>query len=159
MSDPVPHVFKVQLPFPVGRIVALSRNDFQLMLRHQTLTREQLDFVHDVRRRSKNRIAAQRCRKRKLDCIHNLECEIDKLRTEKNQLISERSHLNQMKLNTWHSVSALCQRVCSEAALRPEQLQVLAKYTSPDCPLSALISPTDPTSPGLGELLQSKASL
>ncbi|XP_029622608.1 transcription regulator protein BACH1 [Salmo trutta] len=148
-------VKEVQLPFSVGRIVGLSRNDFQLMLRHQTLTREQLDFVHDVRRRSKNRIAAQRCRKRKLDCIHNLECEIDKLRTEKNQLISERSHLNQMKLNTWHSVSALCQRVCSEAALRPEQLQVLAKYTSPDCPLSALISPTDPTSPGLGELLQS----
>uniref|UniRef100_A0A8C8LXZ9 BZIP domain-containing protein n=1 Tax=Oncorhynchus tshawytscha TaxID=74940 RepID=A0A8C8LXZ9_ONCTS len=120
MSDPVPHIFKVQLPFSVGRIVGLSRNDFQLMLRHQTLTREQLDFVHDVRRRSKNRIAAQRCRKRKLDCIHNLECEIDKL----------------MKLNTWHSMSALCQRVCSEAALRPEQLQVLAKYTSPDCPLS-----------------------
>uniref|UniRef100_A0A8K9XA33 BTB and CNC homology 1, basic leucine zipper transcription factor 1 b n=1 Tax=Oncorhynchus mykiss TaxID=8022 RepID=A0A8K9XA33_ONCMY len=151
-------VREVQLPFSVGRIVGLSRNDFQLMLRHQTLTREQLDFVHDVRRRSKNRIAAQRCRKRKLDCIHNLECEIDKLRTEKNQLISERSHLNQMKLNTWHSVSALCQRVCSEAALRPEQLQVLAKYSSPDCPLSALISPTDPTSPGLGGLLQSQAS-
>ncbi|XP_031664917.1 transcription regulator protein BACH1-like [Oncorhynchus kisutch] len=151
-------VKEVQLPFSVGRIVGLSRNDFQLMLRHQTLNREQLDFVHDVRRRSKNRIAAQRCRKRKLDCIHNLECEIDKLRTEKNQLISERSHLNQMKLNTWHSVSALCQRVCNEAALRPEQLQVLAKYTSPDCPLSALISPTDPTSPGLGGLLQSQAS-
>ncbi|XP_064861054.1 transcription regulator protein BACH1b isoform X2 [Oncorhynchus nerka] len=147
-----------ELPFSVGRIVGLSRNDFQLMLRHQTLTREQLDFIHDVRRRSKNRIAAQRCRKRKLDCIHNLECEIDKLRTEKNQLISEKSHLNQMKLNTWHSVSALCQRVCSEAALRPEQLQVLAKYSSPDCPLSALISPTDPTSPGLGGLLQSQAS-
>ncbi|XP_038839819.1 transcription regulator protein BACH1-like [Salvelinus namaycush] len=149
---------EVQLPFSVGRIVGLSRNDFQLMLRHQPLTREQLDFIHDVRRRSKNRIAARRCRKRKLDCIHNLECEIDKLRTEKNQLISERSHLNQMKLNTWHSVTALCQRVCSEAALRPEQLQVLAKYTSPDCPLSALISPTDPTSPGLGGLLQPQAS-
>ncbi|XP_064827396.1 transcription regulator protein BACH1-like isoform X2 [Oncorhynchus masou masou] len=147
-----------ELPFSVGHIAGLSRNDFQLMLRHQTLTREQLDFVHDVRRRSKNRVAAQRCRKRKLDCIHNLECEIDKLRTEKNQLISERTHLNQMKLNTWHSVSALCQRVCSEAALRPEQLQVLAKYTSPDCPLSALISPADPTSPGLGGLLQSQAS-
>ncbi|XP_028977034.2 transcription regulator protein BACH1b [Esox lucius] len=149
---------EVQLPFSVGRVLGLSRNDFQLMLRHHPLTREQLDFVQDVRRRSKNRIAAQRCRKRKLDCIHNLECEINKLRAEKDNLMSERTHLSQMKQNAWHSVSALCQRVCSEAALRPEQLQVLAKYTSTDCPLSALISPTEPASPGLGGLTQALAS-
>ncbi|XP_029555261.1 transcription regulator protein BACH1b isoform X1 [Salmo trutta] len=147
---------ELQLPFPVVQILALSKNDFQLMLKHQTLTREQLDFVHDVRRRSKNRSAAQRCRKRKLDCIHNLECEIDRLRTEKDQLMAERTNLIQMKLKTWQSVSELCQRVCSESALSPEQLQVLA---SPYCPLSALISPTDPASPGLGGPLQPLASL
>ncbi|XP_045573432.1 transcription regulator protein BACH1b isoform X2 [Salmo salar] len=147
---------ELQLPFPVVQILALSKNDFQLMLKHQTLTREQLDFVHDVRRRSKNRSAAQRCRKRKLDCIHNLECEIDRLRTEKDRLMAERTNLIQMKLKTWQSVSELCQRVCSESALSPEQLQVLA---SPYCPLSALISPTDPASPGLGGPLQPLASL
>uniref|UniRef100_A0A8C7N2J8 Uncharacterized protein n=1 Tax=Oncorhynchus kisutch TaxID=8019 RepID=A0A8C7N2J8_ONCKI len=147
---------ELQLPFSVGQILALSRNDFQLMLRHQTLTREQLDFVHDVRRRSKNRSAAQRCRKRKLDCIHNLECEIDKLRTEKDHLMTERTNLIQMKLKTWQSVSELCQRACSESALSPKQLQVPA---SAYCPLSALISPTHPASPRLERRLQPLASL
>lgn len=58
-------------------------------------------------------------------------------KAEREKLITEKSQLGQLKLKTCHSVSALCQRVCNEANLQPEQLQVLAKYTSPDCPLSS----------------------
>uniref|UniRef100_A0A8D3B5M0 BZIP domain-containing protein n=1 Tax=Scophthalmus maximus TaxID=52904 RepID=A0A8D3B5M0_SCOMX len=121
----------------------MSRNDFQQLLKQQALTCEQLEFVHDMRRRSKNRLAAQRCRKRKLDCIYNLQCEINKLKTEREKLIAERSQLSQMKLSTCHSVSALCQRVRSDANLQPEQLRVLAKYASPDCPLTSAFPHTD----------------
>ncbi|KAM6907516.1 transcription regulator protein BACH1b [Xenentodon cancila] len=134
---------EVQLPFPVDWIVTLSRNDFQSLLKQHAFTQEQLDFVHDMRRRSKNRLAAQRCRKRKLDCIYNLQCEINKLKTEREKLMIERSQLGQLKLKTCHSVTTLCQRVCSEANLQPEQLQVLAKYTSSDCPLSSFLPHVD----------------
>ncbi|XP_074527621.1 transcription regulator protein BACH1b [Halichoeres trimaculatus] len=134
---------QMQLPFSVDWIVDLSRNDFQQLLKQQVLTHEQLEFVHDMRRRSKNRLAAQRCRKRKLDCIYNLQCEINKLKTEREKLITERNYLSQQKMKTCHNVSALCQKVCSEANLQPEQLQVLAKHTSPDCPLSSFFPHID----------------
>ncbi|KAM9333009.1 transcription regulator protein BACH1b [Pholidichthys leucotaenia] len=134
---------QVQLPFSIDWIVDLTRTDFQQLLRQHDFTREQLDFVHEMRRRSKNREAAKRCRKRKLECINNLECEINKLKTEREKLILEKSQLSQMKLKTCASVSALCRRVCSEARLQPDQLQVLAKYSSPDCPLSSIFPHID----------------
>ncbi|XP_029029849.1 transcription regulator protein BACH1b [Betta splendens] len=144
---------EVQLPFPVDWVVDLSRNDFQHLLKQQVFTPEQLEFVHDMRRRCKNRLAAQRCRKRKLDCIYNLQCEIHKLRTEREKLLVERSQLGQMKLKTCHTLSALCQRVCSEASLQPEQLEVLARFSSTDCPLASLLPHADPppAQPGFRE--------
>ncbi|KAA0703970.1 Transcription regulator protein BACH1 BTB and CNC -like protein 1 [Triplophysa tibetana] len=134
-------LLEMALPLSVEQIVSLSRNDFQQMLKQQCLSREQLDAVHDIRRRSKNRVAARRCRKRKLDCIYSLEYEIQKLRSEHEKLTAERIQLNQLKIKTWQSYSGLYERVCTEAALKPEQLQVLAKYSSPDCPLSSFLCP------------------
>lgn len=128
---------QVQLPFPVDQIVEMSRNDFQELLDKQNLTREQLELVRDMRRRSKNRLAAKRCRKRKLDCIYNLQCEINKLKTEREMLIQEKSRLSQLRLKTCHSVTALCQRVCASASLPPEQLQQFAEYTTVECPLAS----------------------
>ncbi|XP_062907007.1 transcription regulator protein BACH1-like [Mobula hypostoma] len=129
---------EVKLPFPVERITLLSRNDFQTMLKLHKLNPEQLDYIHDIRRRSKNRIAAQRCRKRKLDCIQNLECEIHTLLCEKEKLLEEKGQLKLSMGETWSNLTGLCKQICKEAALTPEQIQTLAKYSSPECPLSVL---------------------
>ncbi|KAM8906863.1 transcription regulator protein BACH1 [Lycaon pictus] len=142
---------EVKLPFNAQRIISLSRNDFQSLLKMHKLTPEQLDCIHDIRRRSKNRIAAQRCRKRKLDCIQNLESEIEKLQNEKESLLKERDHILSTLGETKQNLTGLCQQVCKEAALSQEQIQILAKYSASDCPLSFLISEKEKSTPD-GEL-------
>lgn len=142
---------EVKLPFNAQRIISLSRNDFQSLLKMHKLTPEQLDCIHDIRRRSKNRIAAQRCRKRKLDCIQNLESEIEKLQNEKENLLKERDHILSTLGETKQNLTGLCQQVCKEAALSQEQIQILAKYSASDCPLSFLISEKEKSTPD-GEL-------
>ncbi|XP_041919186.1 transcription regulator protein BACH1-like [Alosa sapidissima] len=132
---------EIQLPFPVEQIPNMTRSAFQQMLRQQNLTQEQLEFVHDVRRRSKNRVAAQRSRKRKLDCIRKLECEIKKLRGQKEKLLQERSHLKLSMGQTLQGLSGLCQAVCGEAGPQPDQLQLLAQHLSPNSPSSVLLTP------------------
>ncbi|XP_058656523.1 transcription regulator protein BACH1 isoform X2 [Ammospiza caudacuta] len=144
---------EVKLPFNAQRIISLSRNDFQSFLKMHKLTPEQLDCIHDIRRRSKNRIAAQRCRKRKLDCIQNLESEIEKLQNEKENLLKERNHILSTLGETKQNLTGLCQQVCKEAALSQEQIQILAKYSSSDCPLSFLFPKREQTAPSDSELV------
>ncbi|NXU89077.1 BACH1 protein, partial [Xiphorhynchus elegans] len=143
---------EVKLPFNAQRIISLSRNDFQSFLKMHKLTPEQLDCIHDIRRRSKNRIAAQRCRKRKLDCIQNLESEIEKLQNEKENLLKERNHILSTLGETKQNLTGLYQQVCKEAALSHEQIQILAKYSSSDCPLSFLFLKREQTALPDGEL-------
>ncbi|XP_054829521.1 transcription regulator protein BACH1 [Eublepharis macularius] len=138
---------EVKLPFDAQKIISLSRNDFQSCLKMHKLTPEQLDCIHDIRRRSKNRIAAQRCRKRKLDCIQNLESEIEKLQSEKESLLKEKDHILSTLSETKQNLTGLCQQVCKEAALSHEQIQILAKYSTSDCPLSFLIPEKEQPAP------------
>ncbi|XP_060129605.1 transcription regulator protein BACH1 isoform X1 [Zootoca vivipara] len=138
---------EVKLPFNPQKIISLSRNDFQSFLKMHKLTPEELDCIHDIRRRSKNRIAAQRCRKRKLDCIQNLECEIEKLQNEKENLLKEKDQILSTLVETKQNLTGLCQQVFKEAALSHEQIQILAKYSASDCPLSFLVPEKEQPAP------------
>ncbi|XP_063069445.1 nuclear factor erythroid 2-related factor 2a isoform X2 [Engraulis encrasicolus] len=96
----------LQIPFPTDLIINLPVDDFnELMSKHQ-LNEAQLALVRDIRRRGKNKVAAQNCRKRKMENIVGLEFDLDSLKEERDRLLREKTEqsgsLRQMKqqLNT-----------------------------------------------------------
>lgn len=58
-------------------------------------------------------------------------------------MLRERDHILSTLGETKQNLTGLCQQVCKEAALSQEQIQILAKYSASDCPLSFLISEKD----------------
>lgn len=88
----------LKIPFPMDKIVNLPVDDFNELLSQYTLTDAQLALVRDIRRRGKNKVAAQNCRKRKLESIIHLEQEL-------NQLQAQREHLAQERLDFQRSLT------------------------------------------------------
>ncbi|XP_016390708.1 nuclear factor erythroid 2-related factor 2-like isoform X2 [Sinocyclocheilus rhinocerous] len=81
----------LQIPFTVDKIINLPVDDFNEMMSKHQLNEAQLALVRDIRRRGKNKVAAQNCRKRKLENIVGLEYELDSLKEEKERLMKEKS--------------------------------------------------------------------
>lgn len=80
----------MKIPFPTDKIVNLPVDDFNELLARYPLTESQLALVRDIRRRGKNKVAAQNCRKRKLETIVQLERELERLSNERERLLRAR---------------------------------------------------------------------
>ncbi|KAG9343748.1 hypothetical protein JZ751_013129 [Albula glossodonta] len=80
----------MKIPFSNDKIVNLPVEEFNELLAKHRLSEAQLALVRDIRRRGKNKMAAQNCRKRKLDTILNLEQGVDSLRRDKARLLKEK---------------------------------------------------------------------
>ncbi|KAK7884279.1 hypothetical protein WMY93_027402 [Mugilogobius chulae] len=85
----------LKIPFPMDKIINLPVDDFNELLSQFTLTDTQLALVRDIRRRGKNKVAAQNCRKRKLESIIHLEQELNQLQAQRQHLVQERLEFQQ----------------------------------------------------------------
>ncbi|XP_069828310.1 transcription factor NF-E2 45 kDa subunit [Dendropsophus ebraccatus] len=103
----------MQIPFPTDRIVNLPVEDFNELLSRYTLTESQLALVRDIRRRGKNKVAAQNCRKRKMENIAILEKEIGHLRLEREGLRRERKEVESIIYELKNNMKVLQQEVYS----------------------------------------------
>ncbi|XP_030344610.1 nuclear factor erythroid 2-related factor 3 isoform X2 [Strigops habroptila] len=91
----------LRLPFSVDEIVSMPVDSFNTMIAKNHLTDTQVSLLRDIRRRGKNKVAAQNCRKRKLNAILNLEEDVCNLQTQKESLKKEHTQcsrsISQMK--------------------------------------------------------------
>jgi hypothetical protein len=85
----------IRLPFAVQLIISSSMEEFGDMLNSWPLTEQQLSLCRDIRRRGKNKIAAQNCRRRKLEQITELEEEVASVRGRRERLVEERAALEE----------------------------------------------------------------
>ncbi|XP_035612321.1 endoplasmic reticulum membrane sensor NFE2L1-like [Oncorhynchus keta] len=82
----------LRVPFSAAEIVSMPVEEFLELLEVHGLSPTQVAFLRDIRRRGKNKLAAQNCRKRKLDAITGLQEEVERLQAQRSRLLRERQH-------------------------------------------------------------------
>lgn len=78
------------IPYSVLQIVNMPVEEFLEVLDGHGFSPEQVTLLRDIRRRGKNKLAAQNCRKRKLDAITGLQEEVERLRAQRERLVREK---------------------------------------------------------------------
>ncbi|XP_037133716.1 endoplasmic reticulum membrane sensor NFE2L1b isoform X2 [Syngnathus acus] len=109
----------MKIPFSNEKIVNLPVEEFNELLAKHQLSEAQLALVRDIRRRGKNKMAAQNCRKRKLDTIINLEDGVHQLRRDKARLLKEKMEFLRCIRQMKQKMQSLCQEVFAQ--VRDEQ--------------------------------------
>ena len=83
------------IPLTLNEIIDSSTNKFIDLT--SGLRDQQIALCKDIRKRAKNKVAAQNCRQRKLNIINNLADEVGKAKKYKEKLVAEQDQLCQLK--------------------------------------------------------------
>ncbi|XP_076455961.1 endoplasmic reticulum membrane sensor NFE2L1-like isoform X2 [Babylonia areolata] len=108
----------LNLPFTFEQIVGSPVEEFNDLLTKTKLTEPQIALMRDIRRRGKNKVAAQNCRKRKLDVLVNLEDEMTDMEKMRDKLVEERRRIDQETRRAKEKYAALYEHIFS--SLRDE---------------------------------------
>lgn len=109
----------LKVPFSNELIVNLPVEEFNDLLASFQLNEEQLALIKDIRRRGKNKVAAQNCRKRKMDVLLGLNEEVSTLMRRRSRLLREKQEAMRNLQEMKHRLKMLYQEVFSR--LRDEE--------------------------------------
>ncbi|XP_013141905.1 PREDICTED: nuclear factor erythroid 2-related factor 1-like isoform X3 [Papilio polytes] len=99
------------IPLEVHDIINLPMDEFNERLSKHDLSEAQLSLIRDIRRRGKNKVAAQNCRKRKLDQITSLADEVRTVRDRKVRTQRDHSALQAERQRVKERFAALYRHV------------------------------------------------
>ncbi|XP_041458297.1 endoplasmic reticulum membrane sensor NFE2L1-like isoform X1 [Lytechinus variegatus] len=103
----------LKLPLCIEKIINLPVDSFNDLIKKYELTDPQMQLVRDIRRRGKNKVAAQNCRKRKIDAIQFVESTVGELRMERDKLVKERDNIDKEVSEMQQRYAELCEEVFS----------------------------------------------
>ncbi|XP_055585388.1 segmentation protein cap'n'collar [Uranotaenia lowii] len=101
----------LHIPMSCNDIINLPMDEFNERLSKYDLSETQLSLIRDIRRRGKNKVAAQNCRKRKLDQIVTLADEVKDMKTRKERLLREQDMVLSEKKRIRDKFTALYRHV------------------------------------------------
>ncbi|XP_072020508.1 endoplasmic reticulum membrane sensor NFE2L1-like [Amphiura filiformis] len=84
----------LKIPIGIEKVINLPVDAFNEVMKKYDLNDAQTALIRDIRRRGKNKVAAQNCRKRKIDAIMGIEHTIHSLRADKDKLVRERDMID-----------------------------------------------------------------
>lgn len=108
-------------------IVDPPMDEFNDMLSKEDLSEEQLNICRDIRRRGKNKVAAQNCRKRKLEQIDELQKKVEEARQRRQILRSEHEQLRKVYVSEAETLNRLTDTVLSHHGKNPHYYTVVVK--------------------------------
>ncbi|XP_022333022.2 uncharacterized protein LOC111130344 isoform X2 [Crassostrea virginica] len=102
---------ELKVPLSMEQIVDSPVEEFNEILTRHKLSESQLQLIRDIRRRGKNKVAAQNCRKRKMDVIVTLEDEMTQLKESREKLMAERQMIDKQTRDMKDKYSALYREI------------------------------------------------
>ncbi|CAF1154596.1 unnamed protein product [Rotaria magnacalcarata] len=108
------------IPLTVNDITHSNTDEYNRHIaRLSYLSTEQMNIIKDIRRRGKNKIAAQNCRKRKATSVESLGEEVEALKRVKHELEERKKAILQQITETRNQYEYLHQQVLPDRQLPP----------------------------------------
>ncbi|CAF0834101.1 unnamed protein product, partial [Didymodactylos carnosus] len=116
---------RYNIQMSLNEVTQFSTEDYNKRLSEMIFTNEQLQVIKDIRRRGKNKVAAQNCRKRKAVNVESLLEEVDELKRVKITLEEKRKTLGEQIMNAQLEYETLYKQYLPSKKMPP--LAILTK--------------------------------